>query len=408
MKIAFFTHYTTLYGANRSLLNLIDGLKACGVEPYVIAPAEGDVTRALRERGVEFAIYSIQWWVGKIEYIHSSPLDKVYRFAQYRYYALKRLYRNLRLIPLLEKQLKRWNVDLIYTNASVIPTGALVAIKLKLPHVWHMREFIDLDYNFRHDWGKGIFNQLVGRADARIAISKAIYAHLLDKLSPDRNNIVYNGVASISDFDRFREIKKLSIEKNEFFTFAIVGLVHPNKGQDVAIRALASLTQQFLRVRLLIVGGGDSTYVKKLASELNIQDNVEFWGHVDDPYKAFMAADAVLMCSKNEGMGRVTVEAMSACCPVIGYDNAGTSEIIRHGQTGLLYQGDFEALATQMQWCLENPDEIKQIGENAWQFARQKYSIETYAEEVYGVLSSVMKQKDTSSKRKRSLVKQRT
>lgn len=396
MKVAFFTHYTALYGANRSLLNLIDGLKARGVKPYVIVPAEGDITRALRERGIEFATYPIQWWVDKLDYNNNSLLEKGYRLARYQYYALKRLYHNLRLIPQLEKQLRQWKVDLIYTNASVIPAGALVAKKLKLPHVWHLREFIDLDYNLRHDWGKGIFNQLLGQADARIAISKAIHAHLLDKLSPERNHIIYNGVASISDFDRFRQTKSLSVERDGFFTFALVGMVHPNKGQDVAIRALALLTQKFPQVRLLIVGGGDASYVRRLAGELGIENHVEFWGHVDDPYRAYLAADAVLMCSKNEGMGRVTVEAMSACCPVIGYDNAGTSEIIQHGQTGLLYKGDFEALASQMQWCLERPDWVKQVGEDAWRFARQRYSVETYAGEVYKVLSSVVEQRGDS------------
>lgn len=400
MKVAFFTHYTALYGANRSLLNLLDGLKARGVEPYVIAPAEGDITRVLRERDIEFATYPIQWWVDKLDYNNNSLLEKGYRLVRYQYYALKRLYHNLRLIPLLEKQLKQWSVDLIYTNASVIPAGALVAKRLKLPHVWHLREFIDLDYNLRHDWGKGIFNQLLGQADARIAISKAIYDHLLDKLSPERNHIIYNGVASVSDFDRFRRIKRSSVKSDEFFTFALVGMVHPNKGQDVAIRALALLTQKFPQVRLLIVGGGDVSYVRRLVSELGIKDRVDFWGHVDDPYRAYLSADAVLMCSKNEGMGRVTVEAMSACCPVIGYDNAGTSEIIQHRQTGLLYRGGFEALASQMQWCLENPSQIKQIGKNAWQFARQQYSVETYAKEVYKVLSTVVERKDASSKLK--------
>jgi glycosyltransferase involved in cell wall biosynthesis len=139
------------------------------------------------------------------------------------------------------------------------------------------------------------------------------------------------------------------------------------------------------------VGQGNDARLRELAIELNIQNNVEFWGHIDDPYKAYLEADVVLMCSKNEGMGRVTVEAMAACRPVIGYDNAGTSEIVRHEQTGLLYQGGFEELAVQMKRCVENPDWGRQIGENAWQFARNEYSVETYAKNVYKVLLSVAK-----------------
>jgi len=40
------------------------------------------------------------------------------------------------------------------------------------------------------------------------------------------------------------------------------------------------------------------------------------------------------MCSRHEAMGRVTVEAMSACLPVIGFDNGGTAELIEHERSG--------------------------------------------------------------------------
>ena len=95
------------------------------------------------------------------------------------------------------------------------------------------------------------------------------------------------------------------------------------------------------------------------------------------------------MCSKNEGMGRVTVEGMSACKPVIGYDNAGTSELIEHEHTGLLYSHGHEELASNMLCILENPEFGYKMGENAWQIARRKFTIESYADCVYRVLSSI-------------------
>jgi len=61
------------------------------------------------------------------------------------------------------------------------------------------------------------------------------------------------------------------------------------------------------------------------------------------------------MCSTNEVMGRVTAEAMSACKPVIGYDNAGTSELIDQRYTGLLYRGGVENLAETMKEAVDNP-----------------------------------------------------
>ncbi|WP_414584599.1 glycosyltransferase family 4 protein [Scytonema sp. PCC 10023] len=390
MKVAFITHYTSLYGANRSLLNLIDGLKSYDVVPYVVAPSEGKIIDALRSRNVEFAITPIQWWVADPKFENHS-VKKLYQTALARREAAKRLYKNLKVLPSLANQLRTWDVDAVYTNASVTPAGALVARRLNLPHIWHLREFIDLDYNFHHDWGKRVFNYFVSQADAQIAISKAIRSYFQKGISPDNIHLVYNGIASIAEFERLYELANSSINNNRPYTFALVGLIHPTKGQEIAIRALALLVKNFPKIRLLIVGDGETAHLKQLAYELGILDKVEFWGHLDDPYKAYLASDAVLMCSKNEGMGRVTVEAMSACRPVIGYDNAGTSEIIQHEYTGLLYQGEHQALAACMRRFIENPEWARQLAKNAWHVACKEYSIETYSEKIYKILLSVVK-----------------
>ena len=50
MRVLFITHYTDLYGANRSLLNLIDGLKQFKVKSFVLCPSEGEIPRALEKR----------------------------------------------------------------------------------------------------------------------------------------------------------------------------------------------------------------------------------------------------------------------------------------------------------------------------------------------------------------------
>lgn len=52
IRVAFIAHYATLYGANRSLLNLIDGLAAHSVVAHVVVPEEGALTRALDRKSV--------------------------------------------------------------------------------------------------------------------------------------------------------------------------------------------------------------------------------------------------------------------------------------------------------------------------------------------------------------------
>lgn len=81
IKVAFLTHYTRLYGANRSLLNLIDGLSEYGISSYVISPSEGDITEALRVRGIPVEILPIELWVSPRPSSTRNVLKYVYRHS---------------------------------------------------------------------------------------------------------------------------------------------------------------------------------------------------------------------------------------------------------------------------------------------------------------------------------------
>lgn len=389
MKVAFISHYSSLYGANKSLLNLIDGLQQYDIESYVIVPSKGSLVTELQLRNIQFSIQPISPWVNKSK-IEGNALNRVLCYSQRYYDAIKRLSRNIRVLSALSKQLSIWNIDLVYTNTAVTPIGALLALKLKLPHIWHLREFVDLDYDFNYDWGKSTFNYFLNKADVQIAISTAICAYFKNSISSENMEVIYNGVAHIKEFDYLYSLADSKTSISKPFTFSIVGKIHPNKGQSIAIQAFSSLVNDFPNICLLVVGGGDDRYLRSLAHELNVSDKVEFWGYVENPYSAYLSSDVVLMCSKNEGMGRVTVEAMSICRPVIGYNNAGTAEVIQHEHTGLLYDNE-EELKIYMRKLLENPNWAKELGKNAWHVAREKYSVEKYARCVYEVLSSVTK-----------------
>lgn len=396
MRVAFITHYTSLHGANRSLLGLIDGLGGYDVIPYVVAPEEGAITNELRQRNVTTATVPMSPWVAKERPtcdVGMNPAKRLYWYAKSRRHALQRLSANIRELPTFVKQLRSWNIDLIHTNTSVIPIGAMAARVMRLPHVWHVREFVDLHYGLEYDWGINFFRYCIGKADARIAISNSIRDYHLKRCCGKDTHVIYNGVASAAEFDRLLAKTQSSVGRGDDkpFTFALVGIIHSAKGQETAIRALAQLVNDCPEVRLLIVGAGDAAPLRSLADELGVSGNIEMWGYINDPQRAYFESDAVLMCSTYEAMGRVTAEAMAACRPVIGYDSSGTAEIIEHGHTGLLYRGGPEELSECMRRFVLNPTWARQLGMHGWQVASKKYTFERYAKSVYEVFSSVVR-----------------
>lgn len=84
------------------------------------------------------------------------------------------------------------------------------------------------------------------------------------------------------------------------------------------------------------------------------------------------------MTSKLEGMGRTTVEAMANDCVVIGYNSGGTKELIKHNETGFLYN-NFEELVSNLRFVLKEPSNCKNI-----RLAAKKWAFENCLEENYG------------------------
>lgn len=88
---------------------------------------------------------------------------------------------------------------------------------------------------------------------------------------------------------------------------------------------------------------------------------------IRDPYPAMLAADALLVCSRNEAFGRVVVDGMKLGRPVIYRASGGIPEMMRDGVTGLSYTpGSVEELA-------DDPDRAARIDVAAKQHADVKF-----------------------------------
>jgi glycosyltransferase involved in cell wall biosynthesis len=381
LRVAFFTHYAELYGANLSLLNLIEGLARYGVRSHVISPEQGDLLPELSRRGIPAAVFPFEWWYSP----RRTGLGTV-----------TRLLRNIRCLRRIAARIAEWRCDLVYSNSSVLAIGAIAAARLGLPHVWHLREFGWRDYALLPDFGTCLSRLAFRTADATVFVSHALRRAILGRMSAVNAHVIYNGVAREAVFEERRRAAEALRGRRRPFTFVLVGRFRASKGQAVAIRAFARIATQYPSARLLLIGGagqtGEQDYFDRcraLTSELAVADRVEFWGYIPDPERAFLEADAALMCSRNEAMGRVTAEAMSACRPVIGFDSGGTRELIDPERTGFLYRGGSEALAACMSRYLAEPELAWRHGQTGWHEARRRHSIEVYAGQIHEVIRGI-------------------
>ena len=103
------------------------------------------------------------------------------------------------------------------------------------------------------------------------------------------------------------------------------------KGQQFVIEALGKLKKQGItNYEYQLVGGGDQTYLKSVAEKFNVTDQVKFLGSIPQS-KVFNWLDTIdiyAQPSRQEGLPRALIEAMSRALPSFGANTAGIPELL--------------------------------------------------------------------------------
>lgn len=145
---------------------------------------------------------------------------------------------------------------------------------------------------------------------------------------------------------------------------AVVGRIQPLKGQDLTIRAVSRLAPG-IRPRLLIAGevsgAGNERYraeLGRLIAERGLAGDVEFVGAMSRTELAALIAGCalVLVPSRSETYGLVTLEAAACGVPVVAAAAPGLIDAVRAGATGVLVPGrDERTWAATSERLLRDP-----------------------------------------------------
>lgn len=217
-----------------------------------------------------------------------------------------------------------------------------------------------------HGWGwlvggpfaplyRRVERSLAGRADTIVAVSEADRAAGARALGgrADRLRVIPNGV----DTDRFTP-KGPAAERKAAPLVVCVGRLSREKGQDLAIDALARLRTPDARLRL--VGDGPERHaLEAQAQRLGLGQRLEFIGHAD-PSPHLRAADVVVVPSRWDAQSLCLLESMATGQPVVATAVAGTEAL---GEGGIVVAPeDVDALATAVDDLLGDPDQRRRRG----------------------------------------------
>jgi len=211
----------------------------------------------------------------------------------------------------------------------------------------------------------------------------------------DKMDVIPNGVDAIKFDFNFRDKAKFRegyAAKDEKIIFHVGRNVY-EKGGSTLVEAFKKVLHECPKSKLLIVGGGDRTWLKEKAALLGISDRVYFTGFVDDEtlLKLYRVADVAVFPSYYEPFGIVALEGMAAKVPVVTSDACGLAEVVDHNITGITtWANNADSLAWGiLEVFKKSPMELKKMIDTAYAKATSVYSWERIAEQTESVYKRV-------------------
>jgi glycosyltransferase involved in cell wall biosynthesis len=187
-------------------------------------------------------------------------------------------------------------------------------------------------------------------ADGIIAVSQGVAKDLaqLAHLPLERIQVIYNPVLIPKLFEQAKKpVNHPWFHSGQPPVILGVGRLQIQKDFPTLIRAFAEVRKQKI-ARLVILGSGsEKPHLENLIQELDIQEDVDLLGFVENPYSYMANAQVFVLSSIWEGLGNVLIEAMALGTPVVSSDcESGPAEILANGKYGhLVSVGDSQEMA---------------------------------------------------------------
>ncbi|HEY0838689.1 MAG TPA: glycosyltransferase [Vulgatibacter sp.] len=271
------------------------------------------------------------------------------------------------------REVKLVHAQDFYTNLLAVPAARIAGAKVIVSR---------LDLAHWHGTARRVALAAATRAADRVQVNAAAISRQLqeeERLDPRKVALVHNGI-DLSRFDARadRPLDEALPLPPGACAITTVANLHPIKGQEDTVEALARLVGSYPSLHLLLVGAGERREaIAATAERLGVAERVHFLGHRAD-VPAILARTRILVSSSRaEGLSNSVIEGMAARLPIVATAVGGTPELIDGRTRGLLVPPSSPArMAEALAALLCDPERGRRLGHEARAFAERNLGID--------------------------------
>ena len=218
-----------------------------------------------------------------------------------------------------------------------------------------------------------VVNFSINNSNGISAVSESLKADTLSNFQIQKEIKV---IPNFIDFQRFSKkernhFRKLVANDDEKILIHISNFRKVKRVEDVA--RMFELVLKKIPAKLLMVGDGPERHkAEELTRSLGVCAHVKFIGKQEAVEDLLSISDLFVLPSQTESFGLAALEAMACEVPVISSNSGGIPEINIQGKTGFLSPvGDYEDMAKNAIYILENEERMLEFKKNAFEKAQE-------------------------------------
>jgi len=195
--------------------------------------------------------------------------------------------------------------------------------------------------------------------------------------------VIKNGIdTNHFDKQKFPNIKReyFGLPSNKIIAVTVGNFRH-QKGHDFLLDVIKSFAPKLENTHFVWVGRGalKQTMEQKIASAY-LAEKITMLGYIKDVRPILAYSDIFVLPSREEGMPRALMEAMSMSLPAVATDVGGTNEVIKNGKNGFLADfGDTETFGNHIKKLVDNTNLRLQTATEARKCIVEHFDISTIA-----------------------------